>query len=103
MTKHIYHFAMKVPPLPTPGAKIDYSYEDALLFVSLKGCSPQVEVKSRKTKENGISHLQENGPYSSDKGNPYIKTNLHSGCLRKIAKNGEYKWPPEHTFIWCLA
>ena len=52
------------------------------------GCSPQVEVKSKKTKENGISHIWENGPHSSDKGNPYIKTNLHTGCLRKIAK----KW-----------
>ena len=51
-----------------------------------KCCSPQVEVKSRKTKENGSSHIRENGPHSSDKENPYIKTNLHTGCLRKIAK-----------------
>ena len=46
---------------------------------------PQTEVKSWKTKENGIFHLQENGPHSSDEGNPYIQTNLHTGCLRKIA------------------
>ena len=42
-------------------------------------------IKSRKTKENGISHLRENGPHSSDERNPYIKTNLYTGCLRKIA------------------
>ena len=29
--------------------------------------------------------MRENGPHSSDEGNPYIKTNLHTGCLRKIA------------------
>ena len=68
-----------------PGAKINYSYAEALLFVWLKGCSPQTEVKSRKTKENGIFHLRENDPHSSDEGNPYVKTNLHTGCLRKIA------------------
>ena len=46
-------------------AKINYSYAGTLLFVSLKGCSP-VEVKSRKTKGNGISHLRENGPQLSE-------------------------------------
>ena len=68
-----------------PGAKINYSCAEALLFVWLKGCSRQTEVKSRKLKENGIFHLRENDPHSSDEGNPYIKTNLHTGCLRKIA------------------
>ena len=63
--------------LPGVEAKINCSYSEALLFVWLKGCSPEVEVKSRKTKENGISHLRENGPHSSDEWNPYIKTNLH--------------------------
>ena len=67
-----------------PGAKINYSYAEALLFVWLTGCFPQTEVKSRKTKENGIFHLRENGPHSSDEGNPYIKTNLHRRCIRKI-------------------
>ena len=70
---------------PPPRDKINYSYAEALIFVWLKGCCPQTEVKSRKTKENGIFHLRENGPHSSDEGNPYIKTNLHMGCLRKIA------------------
>ena len=52
---------------------------------ALKGCSPQVEVKSRKIKENGISPT--NGkPHSSNGGNPYTKTNLYTGCFRKIAK-----------------
>ena len=46
--------------------KINYSYAETLLFVSLKGCSQQVEVKPGKTKENGTSHLQENGPQLSD-------------------------------------
>ena len=72
-------------------------------FCMTKMLSLQVEVKSRKTKENGISHLWENGPHSSDEGNPYIKTNLHRGCFRKISKNGEHKLPPEDTFIWRLA
>ena len=74
------------PPPPPPCAKINYSYAKALLFVWLKGCSPQVKVNSRKTIENGISHLRENGLHSSDEGNPYIKTNLHTGCLWKIAE-----------------
>ena len=89
--------------LPGVDTKVCYSYSEALLFVRPKGCSSQVEVKSRKTKENGISHLWENSPHSSDEGNPYIKTNLHTGCFRKIAKNGKHKLHPEHTFIWRLA
>ena len=54
--------------LPGMEAKINYSYAETLqlLFVSLKSCPP-VEVKSRKTKENGISHLRENGPQLSEK------------------------------------
>ena len=51
--------------LPGVEAKINYSYAETLLFVSLKGCLP-AEVKSRKTKENGISHLRENGPRLSE-------------------------------------
>ena len=86
-----------------PRAKINYSYVEALLFVWLKGCFLQTEVKSRKTKKRSLIHFRENGPHSSDEGNPYIKTNLHTGCLRKLPINGEHKWPPEHTFIWCLA
>ena len=58
-------------------AKINCSYSEALIFVWLK---------DKKTKENGISNLQENGPHSLDEGNPYIKTNLHTGCFRKVAK-----------------
>ena len=46
-------------------AKINHSYAETLFFVSIKGCSP-VEVKFRKTKENGISHLRENGPQLSE-------------------------------------
>ena len=30
-----------------PGARINYSYAEALVFVCLKGCFPQVKVKSR--------------------------------------------------------
>ena len=52
---------------------------------------PRVEVKSGKTKENGISHQRENGPHSSDEGNPYIKANLDTGCFRKIAKSKSLK------------
>ena len=38
-------------------------------FCMTKRLSPQVEVKSRKTKENGISHIQGNGSHSSYEGN----------------------------------
>ena len=38
-------------------------------FCMTKRLSPQVEVKSRKTKENGIPHIQENGSHSSYEGN----------------------------------
>ena len=38
-------------------------------FCMTKRLSLQVEVKSRKTKENGISHIQKNGSHSSYKGN----------------------------------
>ena len=72
-----------------PEAKTNYSYAEALLFVRLKDCFPQTEVKSSKTKDNGIFDLRENGPHSSDEGNPYIKTNLHTGCLREIANKRE--------------
>ena len=85
---------------PPPRDKINYSYAEALIFVWLKGCCPQTEVKSRKTKENGIFHLRENGPHSSDEGNPYIKTNLHTGCLRKIAnKRGTQIASWAHIYI----
>ena len=100
--EHTYHFAMEVPPWGE-GGKINYSNAEALHSVWLKGCSPQVELKSRKTKESGISHLRENGPHSSEEGNPCIETNLQTGCLRKIDKKREHKSPPEHTFIWRLA
>ena len=38
-------------------------------FCVTKRLCLQVEVKSRKTKENGISHVQENGSHSSYEGN----------------------------------
>ena len=38
-------------------------------FCMTKRLSPQVEVKSRKTKENGISQIRENGSHSSYGGN----------------------------------
>ena len=51
-------FAESPQTLPGVEVKINYSYAESLLFVCLKGCSQQVEVKSGKTKENGISHLR---------------------------------------------
>ena len=38
-------------------------------FCMMTRLSSQVEVKSRKTKENGISHIRENGSHSSYEGN----------------------------------
>ena len=64
---------------------------------------PQVEVKSRKTKESGISHLRENGPHSSDEGILVSKPIFIQGVSEILLKHGEHKSPPEHTFIWCLA
>ena len=29
---------------------------------------------------------EKNGPHSSDEENPHMKTNLHTGCFREIAK-----------------
>ena len=48
------------------------------------GCSPQVEVKSRKTKENGISHLRGNSPHSSDKGILTSKPIFTQGVSEKL-------------------
>ena len=48
------------------------------------GCSPQVEVKSRKTKENGISHLRRNSPHSSDKGILTSKPIFTQGVSEKL-------------------
>ena len=63
----------------------------------------QVEVKSRKTKANGVSDFRQNVPHSSDEGNPYMKTNLHTGVSEKLLKNEEHKSAPEYTFVWRLA
>ena len=70
----------------SPRGKMNCSYAEALRFVWLRGCSRQVKVKSRKTKENWVSHFRENGPQLSDKGNPYIENILQTGCPRKISR-----------------
>ena len=55
---------------PPGGGNINYSiHMQKLCFCMTKRLSPQVEVKSRKTKENGISHILENGSHSSYEGN----------------------------------
>ena len=55
-------------------------------FCMTKRLSPQVEVKSRKTEENGIFHIQETALIHHTKEIINIKTNLHTGYLRKVAK-----------------
>ena len=60
-------------------ANINYLYAEALLFVWLKGCSPQVEVKSRKAKENGMLTLK--------------PTFLIQGVSEKLLKTKEHKSP----------
>ena len=103
-SKSLFSFLNLLRLIPGVEAKINCSYSEALLFVWLKDCSPQVEVKSRKTKENGISHLWQNSLHSSDEGNPHIKTNLHTGCFRKIAKKrGTQIASWAHIYIWRLA
>ena len=51
-------------------------------FCMMKRLSPQVEVKSWKTKENGISHIQEYGSHSSYEGN-------HGSFFRKFSSEVE--------------
>ena len=69
-------------------------------FCMTKRLSPQVEVKFRKTKENGISQT---ALIHHTKEIINIETNLHTGYLRKVAKKREHKSPPRHTFMWHLA
>ena len=58
------------PPPPPQGAILTTVFIcRSFGFCMTKRLSPQVEVKSRKTKENGISHIQENGSHSSYEGN----------------------------------
>ena len=58
---------MEIQP---PGGNINYSiHMQKLCFLYDEKAVPQVEVKSRKTKENGISHIRENGSHSSYEGN----------------------------------
>ena len=71
--------------LPGVEAKVYYSYSEALLFCMTKRLIPASRGKASEDKR---------------------KWNLppaHTECFRKIAKNGEHKLPPEHTFIWRLA
>ena len=76
-----YHLAMEVPPR---GAKIHYSYAEAFSFCMTKWLFPASESKVYEGKWN--LPPWENGPHSSDEGNPYIKINLRARCLRKISK-----------------
>ena len=63
------------------------------------GCSPQVEVKSRKTKENGISHLRETALIHQTGEILTKKPTFIQGISEKLLKNEEHKSPPVHTFI----
>ena len=65
-----------------------------------KGRSPQVEVKSTKTKENGISYLLEKALIHQTREILTPKPTFIIGVSEKLLKNGEHKSPPVHTFIW---
>ena len=67
---------------------------------ALKSCSPQVEVKSKKTKENGISHLRETALIHQTGEILTSKPTFIQGVSEKLLKNEEHKSPPVHTFIW---
>ena len=67
---------------------------------ALKGCSPQVEVKSRKTKENGISHLRETALIHQTGEIFTSKPTFIQGVSEKLVKDNEHKSPPVHTFTW---
>ena len=65
---------------------------------SLKGCSPQVEVKSRETKETGISHLRETALIYQTGEILASKPTFIQGVSEKLLKNEEHKSPPVHIF-----
>ena len=68
---------------------------------ALKGCSLQVKVvKSRKTKENGISHLRKTAFIHQTGEILTSKPPFILGVSEKLLKNGEHKLPSVHTFIW---
>ena len=73
-------------------------------FCMTKRLSPQVEVKPRKTKENGIFHIRENVSHSSLRRKSLtLKPISTQGISEKLLKNGKHKSPPRHTFMWRLA
>ena len=65
-----------------------------------KGCSPQTVAKSRKTKENRISHLRETDLIHQTGEILTSKPTFIQGVSEKLLKNEEHKSPPVHTFIW---
>ena len=72
-------------------------------FCMTKRLSPQVEVKSRKTNENGISHIQETALIHHTKKSLTLKPIFTQDISEKLLKDGEHKSPPRHTFMWRLA
>ena len=67
---------------------------------ALKGCSPQVEVKSRKTKENGISHLREMALIHQRGKSLHQNQPSYRVFQQKLLENNEHKSPPVQKFIW---
>ena len=67
---------------------------------ALKGCSLQVEVKSRKTKENGFSHTRETALIHRTGEILISKPTFIQGVSEKLLKSEEHKSPPVHAFIW---
>ena len=68
--------------------------------IAKKGCSLQVEVKYRKTKENGISHMWETALIHQTGQILISKLTFIQGVSEKLLKSEEHKSPPVHTFIW---
>ena len=66
---------------------------------ALEGCSPQVEVKSRKTKENEISHLRKTALIHHTGEILTSNPTFIQGVSEQLLKNGEQKSPPVNTFI----
>ena len=57
----------------------------AIMWTGPKRLFPASRGKVQEDKRKWNLSPAGNGPHLSDEGNPYIKTNLHTGCFRKIA------------------
>ena len=89
---------------PGGGGNINYSIHMQELCFLYDWLSPKVEVKSRKTKENGnLPHSGKRLSFIIRRKSLTLKPIFTQGISEKLLKNGEHKSPPRYTFMWRLA